>query len=310
MSRTEGFSQGLYQPVMGTDLRIQVWAQNQSAAETGEQVVLSEVQQLAAVFTTWEPASELMRWRRGEIEQPSPELEAVLLRSEHYFRLGGGAFHPACEPLRLRWLRAEREGVVPSREEMATLARSIAELPWREESGRLRRTGDCRGADVNAFVKGWIVDAALERAWREVPGLTRIGVNAGGDLRHRGEGVWRVGVEDPLRPADNGADRIATVALHDAAIASSGLARRGFRVGEAWFGHVIDPRTGWPVEHLAQATVVAPDCGTADALATICGVLEPEQAVAFVDDWPAAEALLVTADGQHRCSAGWQQLLA
>lgn len=305
----EGIADATFQPVMGTDLRIQVWAGDDQTAEQAQGVALGEVQRLSAVFTTWDESSALSRWRRGELEDGDvdfpPELRIVLADAARWFRHGGGTYHPACEVLRERWLRAEREDVVPDPAEMAELASSIRELPWRVDDGRIVRVGDCAGADLNALVKGWIVDRGLEQA-ATVPGVRRVALNAGGDLRHHGEGDWGVGIEDPLRPSDNGTNRLATIRVRNRAVATSGLARRGFRVAGQWFGHVVDPRTGWPVTHLAQATVLAPEAATADVLATICGVPAPDEAL----DWLATsgneyDALLVTSEGVVLRSPGF-----
>lgn len=79
------------------------------------------------------------------------------------------------------------------------------------------------------------------------------------------------------------------------------------RIGERWYGHVLDPRTGWPVAHVAAATVVAPDAATADALATSLTVLSVAEGMALVDGIPGVEALVVDRDGGHHRSTGWAE---
>jgi len=95
---------------MGTDLRIQVWAGDDQTAEQAQGAALGEVQRLSAVFTTWDESSALCRWRRGELTDGDadfpPELRIVLADAARWFHRGAGAYHPACEVLRERWLRA------------------------------------------------------------------------------------------------------------------------------------------------------------------------------------------------------------
>ena len=94
-------------------------------------------------------------------------------------------------------------------------------------------------------------------------------------------------------------------------LATSGSARRGWRIAGRWYSHVIDPRSGRPVDHVASASVVAPDAATADAVATVLSVLAPAEGVAFVeglDDVPDVAALVVGADGSTWRSAGWAAL--
>src|SRR4029079_16724663 len=82
-------------------------------------------------------------------------------------------------------------------------------------------------------------------------------VNLGGDVRAigpRADGTpWRVGIRDP----GNQEASIASVALTDAAVATSGDYERGFEVDGRRYGHVLDPRTGMPVSQWRSVSVVA-----------------------------------------------------
>ena len=80
------------------------------------------------------------------------------------------------------------------------------------------------------------------------------------------------------------------------------------RLAGQWFGHVLDPRTGWPVEGAAGATVIAADTVTADALATVVSVegLDHPTAAALLTDHDAA-ALVVSATGAVRLSRRWRE---
>lgn len=307
-----GLSEGRIVGLMGTDVRVVAWARTQEAATTAQEAAFEEMVRLQSIFSIYDPTSAISRWRRGEDFEVPDELTIALGQARHWFDQSGHAFHPASRALHARWQRAATEGVVPSRDEMQEMADAIAVLPW--EFGAAsdeHRIADCSGVDLNAFAKGWIVDNGLGVG--SAIGVTRIGVNAGGDLAHLTQDAhWKVGVEDPPRPSDNGADRLCTLSIGSQAVATSGLARRGFRVGDDWFGHVIDPRTGWPVEHVAQVSVVATDAATADALATVCGVLPLDEGIAFVEATDGCEALVVPADKALSpvSTSGWQRLLA
>jgi len=273
---------GSWSPLLGTVVEVRGTAADPDAVEAA---VLAELMRLQAVFSVFDPGSDLARWRGGADAAASPDLVAVLARAEELHRCSGGAFHPAAGVLRRRWLAAESEGVVPARAELAGLAASCP-LPFRVREGRVERTGDCSGVDLNALAKGYAVDRALAAGWAAAGGGAEAGangaslvVNAGGDLAHRGSGGVLVGVEDPLRAVDN-APPVARVRGAGAALATSGGARRGFRVAGRWFGHVLDPRSGWPVEGVASASVLAADACAADGLATVLLVGGPEPAVA------------------------------
>ena len=112
--------------------------------------------------------------------------------------------------------------------------------------------------DPSGLVKGWSVEVASEMLVKR--GSTNHCVNAGGDIRMRGEPQpgrpWHAGVSHPLT---RGALTVV-VAGTDLAVATSGIAERGL--------HVIDPLTGRPASDLASVTVVGADLTVADCYAT------------------------------------------
>lgn len=287
-----------HSPLLGTVVELRVDAEP-AAAEAADAAAIAEFERLTEVFSTHAPNSELRRWSRGEVDLISTDLRTVLAASEVAHRRSGGAFHPATGAVRQLWLHAEQTGLMPSADRLAAVAGRP--LPYRVSEGRVERLGDCSGLDLNAIAKGYIVDRAVAAAL--VPGVDAVLVNAGGDLRHAGSGSVRVGIEDPARPFDNAPPRWR-VELTNAALATSGTARRGFRVGERWLGHVLDPRSGWPVEHTASISVLADDAMTADALATVLGVLPRTEAMAFADRESVA-CLLVDSDGSAYTSPSW-----
>ncbi len=178
----------------------------------------------------------------------------------------------------MRWLQAAAEDELPDAAELADLAAACAALPYTvEATARSRRLGDCSGVDLNAIAKGYIVDRAAAVAFA-VDGVDAVMINAGGDLRHHGVGSVLVGIEDPANAFDNAPPRWR-VQLTEAGLATSGAARRGFTVAGQWMGHVLDPRTGWPVGHTTSCSVIAADATTADALSTVLGVLLPDEAL-------------------------------
>ena len=113
-----------------------------------------------------------------------------------------------------------------------------------------------------------------------------------------------VGITDPFAPAENAAP-IAVVRVQNAAIATSGGYRRGFIARGRRVSHIVDPRTGQPTEHIASASVFAPDCATADALSTAFSVLAPHESVALADSLRDVGCLLVERDGTITTNATW-----
>lgn len=292
-------STGVYHPLLGTNVEIRVTAAGDSPAaamaeaERVEQVALAEMVRLQSVFSVFDATSELCRWRRDPQLDPSAELGEVLAAAEHWWTVSHGAFHPAIAPLRDRWVRAAAEDRLPADAELSALAADLASLPFTVVDGVVLAGGDCSAVELNAIAKGYIVDRAVASA--QAAGAVAVLVNAGGDLRHHGGPALRVGVEDPAQP---GGQPIRVVELADGAMATSGPVHRGFRVAGHWFGHVLDPRTGWPVAERPSTTIKARDAMTADALATVAGVLDPSAAIRVLAGVPEAAGLWVSPGGE------------
>ena len=263
-----------HEPVLGTLLTVQVRARRRGDGERAERVLLAEIGRLEALFSVFRADSELSRWRACAGDGPvSGELAALL-------RLG-----PLAGTQRRRFQPGRRRGhsavaARRDRREGAGLCRTRRRCRWSagpslafdDDDGPPVMLGDCSALNFNALAKGLVV----ERACRHVAGAVEVDellVNIGGDLRHVGEPGVVVAIEDPARPYDN-AEPLARVRVTGAGLATSGSSRRGVRIGEQWFSHVIDPRTARPVEHVRSASVIAGDAATADVVATVLSVLE------------------------------------
>jgi len=157
----------------------------------------------------------------------------------------------------------------------------------------LRPEGPNGPINVDALGKAYIVDRALEAA-RQVPGIERIVLNIGGDIRLSGGG--EIDVTDPASPFDN-SHPLTRVWLEDEAIATSGTYARG--------AHLLDPRTGAPASTISSVTVVARDAVTANALATAACIEGANAGMALIEDTPHAEGILVRRGGVLVRSSGF-----
>jgi thiamine biosynthesis lipoprotein len=144
------------------------------------------------------------------------------------------------------------------------------------------------GFDPTGYVKGW----AAQRALEELEGLAVSGalVNAAGDIASFGTqpsgAPFRIGIADPDEPR-----RLAEIVQLTACIATSGTYERG--------SHLIDPRSGERAARVASASVIGPDLGLADALATAVAVAG-EAGLAFIEPLASYEALIIGHDGRRQ----------
>jgi thiamine biosynthesis lipoprotein len=147
------------------------------------------------------------------------------------------------------------------------------------------------GFDPTGYVKGW----AAQRTLAVLDGLAMHGalVNAAGDIACAGRQpsgeAFRIGIADPDEPL-----RLAVIAELTGCIATSGTYERG--------SHLIDPHSGVPAARAASASVIGPDLGLADALATAVAVAGIE-GLDFVEPLTGYEALIIGWDGRKHSTS-------
>jgi FAD:protein FMN transferase len=251
---------------------------------------LDEVDAIEASLTVFRETSEvsLVNRQAGVAPVPvSPGLFALLALCRELHRATGGAFDPASTALSRCWGFLDRRPQLPTEEEIAAArARSGMDKVVLDDMGRAVRFA-VPGVEIGfgAVGKGWALDriAASLRA-RRVP---RALLTAGGSS-HRGWGgeKWELA----LRP---GLDDLGLLRLRDAALGTSASGEQHFDADGRRFGHVLDPRTGWPAEGVRSASVLASEAAVADALSTAFLVGGPALARPFCAARPGTMALLV-----------------
>jgi len=290
-----------YDHVLGTSLELLVTAARESAARRAESEALAEIDRLEPVLSGWSSTSELALFlaTRDADVPVSAELAEVLQASAQWRERTSGTFDPAVQAIVDRL----RSGDI---DEAETLARrgTFREPLWLVDRARgTARRLTRRAVTLDAIAKGYIVARAAMQA-RSVEGVADVLLNVGGDVQHYGEHAATVGVADPAAPAEN-APPIAVVRLQNAALATSGGYRRGFLLDGRRVSHITDPRTGRSAEQIASASVIAPDCATADTLSTAFSVMTPAESVALADSLGDIGCLLVEADGSVTTNRSW-----
>jgi len=262
-------------------------------------------------MSTWREDSEIARFNRdGDASVAlSAETRRVVGAALDMARDSGGAFDPTVGPLVALWgFGAHAATRAPGQGELARARSRVGwqKLEW-DESGRLVRRAPGVELDLSALAKGYAVDAVVaELGAARSSGLL---VEIGGEVRTSGAkpgGLpWRVGIE---RPEAEALEEV--VELRGVALATSGDYRQQRLVDGRRVTHVIDPRTGRPVDRgVASASVIAPTCMEADAVATALMVLGSDAGLAWVEERPWLDAMLLVREGDGELrrvsSSGW-----
>jgi thiamine biosynthesis lipoprotein ApbE len=291
--------------ILGTSLDLCVRAGDEATAEQAERVVLAEIERLRQVFSTYDPASEISRLNRSrEPMAVSAELLEVLQAYEQWQRQSGGAFHGQVGELVRVWQEAEQLNREPAADTLQRIVSELRQPGWRlDPATRIVTRWTDQPLNLNALAKGYILQKAAAAVRQQVPAVSGLLVNLGGDILGWGEPGWAVGIQDPFWHFDNAAP-LAGVRLVNQAVATSGGYQRFYTIGGRRYSHIFDPRTGRPADGVASATVIAPNNVTANALATTLCVLSPDEGLKLVARVPGAECLIVGSDGQQFRSPG------
>jgi len=293
----------LHDDVLGTSLELVVDAADATVAARAESAVLEEIERLAKVCSTYDATSEVSRWlAAGGHAAVSADLAAILRACDRWREASGNAFHPGVAAAMRIWREAEGASTLPDPVRLEAIAAGLRRPPWTWVGDEVRPASPT--ITLDGLAKGAIVDAACDAATR-IRGVSGVVVNIGGDLAVRGRIERDVVVASPAAGMAAGGvlDRLT---VSDRAVATSGDAFRGFTIAGRRHSHLIDPRTAMPTEHARSATVVAPHAADADALATICCVLSPAEAVAFVERLADVSCLILDRDGGVHASRNWQ----
>lgn len=225
----------------------------------------------------------------------------VMDRSIELHARSGGAFNPALGPLIDAWgFGANGPGATPSDEEIQHLLSVVDFLAFRYDPvlPALQKGHPEAALNFNAIAKGYGVDIVGELL--ESSGIEDYFVEIGGEVRTRGQHPegrpWRVGIERPAESMLASQTAQQVVNLGDEAMATSGNYRNYIERDGQRFTHILDPVSGRSKEtSMLSATVIAPDCMTADAWATAFVVMGVENALELVESDSSLEAYFILA---------------
>lgn len=265
-----------YENVLGTTLEFVTFEKTKKAREACD-AALAEIDRLELIYSRFNPGSELNTFLAaplGHAVKVSPDLHYLLGQSLEWVKHTHGAFHPGSDLFSALWREGAARGHIPE-----DLEKYLDY--FKEDFCRLESTTAIRlfpfGLNFNAIAKGLIVDRAACMAQLY---SKHIVLSIGGDICHLGSKPISIKIEDIA--VDNARPKLS-IKIQNQAVASSGGSRRNFRIKDMDYSHIIDPRSGQSINHILFVTVIAPDCLTADVLATAFSVLTPEESLALAD---------------------------
>ena len=292
-----------------------MYGETEPRARQAVSEVLREIQRLHDMLHAWQP-SELgdlnEAFASGESAAASAELVSILQDAKQLSLQSNGLFNPAIGGLVELW-GFHSDEFKTSQPDEKEIAKWVAANPQIShisiEHGRVQSTNKFVQLDLGGYAKGYALDRAAELLRRQ--NVSNALINIGGNILaigQHGKHPWRVGIQHPRKPG-----ALATLDLKDGeAIGTSGDYQRYFMIGNVRYCHLINPRSGYPMQGVQAVTIL-----TRGARA---GVLSDAASkplfIAGASGWREAarkmelpEAMLVDAQGNIHLTAEMQKRL-
>ena len=267
---------------MASHCEVRVYAPDEATARGWSDAAIAEVRRIEAKYSRYRDDSvttAINRSAGGAAISIDAETASLLDFAAELHAHSEGVFDLTSGVLRRAW--DFKTGRIPSQPALDQLLTRVgwSKVEWNSPTLRLR-------AEMEIDFGGIGKEYAADRASAIVVDLgAQCGlVNLGGDVRvigpHADGQAWRIAVQDPR--GEPGAT-IAYMNVSYGAMATSGDYERYFVHNGRRYSHLLDPRTGWPVEHWRSVSVVAPLCIAAGGCATVAMLNPPEVALNFLE---------------------------
>jgi len=311
-ARTDPMPTNLYvqaRPAMGTEFKIYLYAGSEDQAVALFDGAFAEIERLDATLSNYKPDSELSRINRlagREAVTTDPEMFSLLQTCMDYSRKSGGTFDITVGPLMRAWGFFRGQGKYPAPWQLDKAREKVGWEKVRLDATRrtVHFTVDGMELDLGGIGKGYAADR-VARQFRNA-GVKAAMVDAGSSTicvigAPPGKKGWLVRVHEPGRRSL----AISTVLLKDQGLSTSGSYEKFFQLNGRTYCHIMDPRTGEPVEGVLQATVIGADGTTTEALSKPVFVLGAAKGAKFLANVPGTAGFWVLGELGKARSAEW-----
>jgi thiamine biosynthesis lipoprotein len=285
---------------MGTVFTIYLYAKTEAETEALFESAFDEIERLDRTLSNYDPTSELSRINRlagREAVTTDPEVFSLLQTCLGYSKQSGGTFDITVGPLMRAWGFFRGQGRYPAPWELDKVREKVGWQKVQLDSATRSVHFAVPGMelDLGGIGKGYAVDRVVSIL--RAAGVKRGFVDAGSSTLYAigappGKKGWLVRVP---KPGDR-SQTISTVMLRDESLSTSGSYEKFFQLKGRTYCHIMDPRTGYPVQGVLQTTVVAVDGTTTEALSKPMFVMGVDEGAKYLASFPHVSGLWVTGE--------------
>ena len=239
--------------------------------------------------------------KKGEELTISPQLFGVLAETRRVSVITNGYFDITILPVIRLWKKAKEESKMPSDENIKSILQRVGLSAWslNKEHASIKFLKDGVKIDLGGIAKGYVVDAGIISLVKS--GVKNAIINAGGDMYCLGKTAWKIGIRDP----GNTENITSAILVSNRGVATSGSYERYFEINGNNYSHIIDPKSGYPVNNdIESVTTIAESCMLADVLSTAVFVVGSERGMELIESIKDAECIIIEKGGEEKFSSG------
>lgn len=289
-------------PALGTTCEVQYVAADAAQATAFERAVVEWVSGFETKYSRFRPTSLVSRINdaagRAWVDVDA-DMEQMLALGDALFATTGGVLDPTALPLLALWNWKADHPKIPVQAQIDAARRLVGWRKVQRLPGKVFLPERGMALDFGGFGKEYAVDIVAHLAREH--GIACALIDFGRDVfvlgAPPGRAAWHLGLEDPHSP---GATCGSIAVRGGLGVASSGDYVRCFTIDGRRYGHIVDPRSGRPVDNgCRQVTVVADTCLQAGVLSTAAFVLGAARGMELIEHCPGAEGVIVTETARH-----------
>ena len=274
---------------MGTYYKVSVIDDSNEQLATIETAIEGILRKVNSQMSTYLVDSQISEFNNSVSDDwlnVSSDLVIVSQKAKQIYQQTQGMFDPTIAPLVNLWnFGPDQQPIsIPKADKLVEIRGTIGadKLSIRDQPPALKKSNPLLKLDLSAIAKGFAVDKIAE--YLISLGQEHFLVDIGGELRAVGNNLnneqWRVGIEKPQTQSIQSISQ--AISISGKSIATSGSYRNYFEQDNKRYSHIINPESGYPIEHrLVSVSVINDNCMMADGYATALMVLGPQRGYDF-----------------------------
>lgn len=292
--------------LLNTVCTISVYGMSKTEAESAISGAFELCEKYENMLSRTKEGSDICRLNesQGEEIEISEETYELLEKSKHYSEISSGAFDVSIGKLSILWDFQAQEPKVPQNSDIEDAVKHInyKNIILKKSADRCyaQKSDSEMKIDLGGIAKGYIVDRTVE--YLEEKGVKSGIVNFGGNVSAIGERLdgksWKIGIEKPFSDRK---EVVGMVERKNATVVTSGIYERSFAENGKLYHHILDIKTGYPVESDVQSVSISMKKGKsadADALSSICLIKGSEEGLKLLKTVKGAEAAFLLKNGK------------